>query len=187
MKLFASLTFLFFSISIFQGIIFSESLNLVEIQKKEMKRRKKTKKAKYVLTNSSLVHLSVGKRKISFTKSESEEGKITSEKKNSKTEKKKTPDPKTTEKYWKRKIRISNEKILKLEEKITKTQLELNKAQTDYLTLSIPSHINDAKTRMDLLSSKLGKFRKQLELANVEKENIYEEARKSNVPPGWLR
>lgn len=185
MRFLASLTFLLFAATIFQGVIFSDSLNLVELQKKEAKRRKKTKKSKYVLTDSSIVKISTGGKRVSFLKAE-ESGENLSLKEDVK-KKKDVVDPKTTKKYWERRLRISNENIIKLKEQMVKTRLEMNKAQTDYLTLSLPMQINNAKIRVDNLKKKLAELEQKLSLAELEKEKIFEDARKSNVPPGWLR
>ena len=112
MRFLASLTFFLFAATIFQGVMFSDSVNLVELQKKEAKRRKKTKKSKYILTDSSIVKVSVGGKRVSFLKAE-ESGENTSPKKTIK-QKKEVVDPKKTKKYWERRLKISNENILKL-------------------------------------------------------------------------
>ena len=101
--------------------------------------------------------------------------------------KKKKEDPRAKKDYWIKKIRSTDENILKLKEQITKTKLELNKAQTDYLTLSLPLEINNAKEKFDKLNKKIQELKKKLEMEKIAKENIYEDARKSNIPPGWLR
>lgn len=168
----------------FGQVLFSDSIDLVALQKKEAKRRKKTKKSKYKLTNASLVILSSGKKKMSYVKTDQVFEDNSNKKKKTK---KKKEDPRATKDYWIKKIRSTDENILKLKEQITKTRLELNKAQTDYLTLSLPLDIKNAKERFDNLNRKIQELKKKLEMGKIAKENIYEDARKSNIPPGWLR
>ncbi len=168
----------------FGQVLFSDSIDLVALQKKEAERRKKTNKSKYKLTNTSLVILSSGKKKMSYVKTDQVFEDNSKEKKKTK---KKKEDPRAKKDYWIKKIRSTDENILKLKEQITKTQLELNKAQTDYLTLSLPLEINNAKENFDKLNKKIQELKKKLEMEKIAKENIYEDARKSNIPPGWLR
>jgi len=167
-------------------LIYPESISLVELQKKEAKRRKKTIKSKYVLTDSSIIYLSAGKKKVSFIKTD---GNLSKSEQSIKKSKLKKPliDPKKTEKYWKQRIKALDERILKLKEQISKTQLSLNKVQTDYLNLSIPSQISNAKARLTQLKGKLSELKSGLASAELQKENLYEEARKSGALPGWLR
>ncbi len=172
---------------VFAGnLIYPESVSLVELQKKEAKRRKKTIKSKYVLTDSSIIYLSAGKKRVSFIKTDESVSEIGKSKKKSKL-KKPLIDPKKTEKYWKQRMKALDERILKLKEQISKTQLSLNKVQTDYLNLSIPSQISNAKAKLTQLTGKLSELKTGLASAELQKENLHEEARKAGAPPGWLR
>ena len=129
MKKFALLLILSFFIITTSDFIFPKQIDLVELQKKEKKRREKTKKAKYKITNDNLASMIKKKKKISFVKIDNE----TTGEKLQEEKKAIEEDPKKKEDYWRRRMRIVTENINTTKNNIKKTQSNLNQAQTNFL------------------------------------------------------
>ena len=160
----------------------SDSLNLVELQKKEKKRRKKVVKSKYVLTNDKIIKFSLTKSKTFV------EADVTATPNVTKTpEKKKSPDDRNTEEYWKGRINNLNKSIENLKNRITDTQSRLNLESSNYLIASTPSLQNQINSNIITLRNRLEKLKADLKQRELDKEAFLTEARKSGVLPGWLR
>ncbi len=173
-------------ISIFLSLFFSvliigDSLNLVQIQKREKERRKRIGKSKYVLTNSSIIKYALKKNK-SFVKSD--------KKLNEPAKEKKEPIEKSKkrgEEYWRGRLNAINASIEQLKKKIVITQSTLNKASSDYIIASMPSRQNQLREKVNKLSKEIAKLRANLKFQESKKEDFFDEARKNGALPGWLR
>ena len=173
---------LVFVVFLFSIFITSDSINLVEIQKKEKKRRKEIAKSKYVLTNDKLVKFSLEKGKT-FVETDIDTSTVGETKKS---EKKKI-NLKSTEKYWRGRLNILNKNIDELRERIQKAQSSLNRESSNFLIASTPSLQQRIRTNMDNLTSQLNNLKANLKKMEKDKESFFREARKEGVLPGWLR
>ncbi|MEN8154558.1 MAG: hypothetical protein ABFR75_11110 [Acidobacteriota bacterium] len=163
--------------------IFPQKIDLVELQKKEKKRREKIKKAKYKITNDNVTSTIKTKKNLSFIKVDNETtGEKLKEKKKAAEE-----DPKKKEEYWRRKMKIINENIDTTKKNIEKTKSNLNQAQTNFLIADIPGKINQARALVDELTKLLEEHKIRLSKFEKDKEALYNEARKAGALPGWLR
>ncbi len=174
--------FLIFFLLIFSVSLVSDSLNLVEIQKKEKERRKKLSKSKYVLTNDKLIEYTLKKSK---TFVEAEVKKIT-EVKTAKTPKKKISE-RSTEQYWRNRLNILNKNIEGLKGSIQKSQSALNRESSNFLVAATPSLQQQIKMNIDRLSKQISELKATLVKFEANKEAFFREARKEGVLPGWLR
>ncbi len=173
---------LIFFLLIFSFFLASDSLNLVEIQKKEKERRKKLAKSKYVLTNDKLIEYSLKKSKT-FVESDKVK---TTEVKTSKTTKKKI-DPKSTEQYWRNRLNILNKNIEGLKKSIQESQSALNRTSSNFLVASTPSLQQQIKMNIDRLTKQISELKANLTEIEANKEAFLREARREGALPGWLR
>lgn len=173
---------LIFFLLLFSVFLASDSINLVEVQKKEKERRKKLSKSKYVLTNDKLIEYSLKKSKT-FAESDAVK---TTEDKVSKTAKKKINE-KDTEEYWRGRLRILDKNIEGLKKSISESQSILNRESSNFLIASTPSLQQQIKMNIDRLTKQIGELRANLTKAEASKVSFLREARKEGVLPGWLR
>lgn len=173
------LVIVFFLFSVFLS---SQSINLVEIQKKEKKRRKEISKSKYVLTNDKLIKFSLKKGKT-FVETDLD----TSTTGKTEKSKKKKINLKSTEKYWRGRLNILNKNIDELRERIQKAQSSLNRESSNFLIASTPSLQQRIRINMDNLTSQLNNLKVNLKKMKEDKELFFREARKEGALPGWLR
>lgn len=171
-----------FFLLLFSFFLASDSLNLVEIQKKEKERRKKLSKSKYVLTNDKLIEYSLKKSKT-FVESNIVK---TTEVETSKTKKKKINE-KETEQYWRGRLTILNRNIEGLKKSIRESQSALNRESSNFLVASTPSLQQQIKMNIDRLTKQISELKANLTKTEADKEAFLREARKAGVLPGWLR
>lgn len=186
MKKFALILILSFFIINTSIYLFPEEIDLVELQKKEKKRRSKLKKAKYKITNENITSVLKKKKKISFVKVDNESTGEEPEKEKKVTKVPKE-DPKKKEEYWRRKMMIANANINTCRSNIEKTQSNLNQAQTNFLIADIPLRINQSRVLVEKLSKALADLKTNLVKFEQDKEELYNDARRAGAPPGWLR
>ncbi|MCK5005616.1 MAG: hypothetical protein KAS21_11025 [Candidatus Aminicenantes bacterium] len=167
---------------LFSFFLASDSLNLVEIQKKEKERRKKLAKSKYVLTNDKLMEYSLKKSKT-FVESDVV---TTTDVEKSKTTKKKI-DPKSTEQYWRNRLNILNKNIEGIKKNIQESQSALNRESSNFLIASTPSLQQQIKMNIDRLTKQISELRASLTKWEADKELFFREARREGALPGWLR
>ena len=155
---------------------------LVELSKKEKERRKKVKKTTKVITNETLLQLNYYSSSLRVQGGAKEEETISKSSKRKK-EEDKYKDPN----YWKNlKLKIETE-IRDLEAKIKKLRDEVNFLSNQFLLEDRPMERGQVKNRLEEARGLLNQALKELEAKKKELENLYREARKKGVPPGWLR
>jgi len=167
----------------FSFILASQAVNLVEVQKKEIERRKKTTKSKYILTNDKIVEFSLkkGKSFVEADVSETEPATTAPDKG------KKKINEQETEEYWRNRLHILNKNIEELTKRIEESQSALNRESSNFLIASTPSLQQQIKMNIDQLTSQLADLRENLKKMEADKEAFFIEARKAGVLPGWLR
>ncbi len=160
--------------------------DLVKLQKKEEKRRKKIKKSVIKITNENIIKLSKNssKKVVKLSGSNITSSIIQPSQKNSDNqESNKNKD----QEYW-RSEKINLENSIKFyEEKVSTLTSRLNKLitdnlNTDYIPAKIQIKADIKKTRIELSKSK-----QQVPHLKNKLEQFLEEAKRSSIPPGWLR
>jgi phosphodiesterase/alkaline phosphatase D-like protein len=159
--------------------------DLVKLQKKEAKRRKKAKKATLVITNDNLKKLaSKSKNKVSKISSTAVVTSNVSTLKEDKGEGEKKPDSKSI--WQKEKIGLENS-IKFYKEKIVSLQSNLNKLSSDFLIVDFPPSKNQIRENIKKTRKELKNSKEKLSFYKKELEKFFERARRQNIPPGWLR
>lgn len=150
---------------------------LVELSRKEKKRREKIK-ASRVITNDDLKGLPPALS--ASAKSSSAVSNIPSGEKPASSKKK-------DEQWWRQQSKAIRDKIAKLEEEIKKLQLKVNSLSMRFLIEQRPFEHQKVKEELEKAKGDLLRAKKELEKAKQELEALYEKARKEGIPPGWIR
>jgi len=159
--------------------------DLVEMQKKEAKRRKKIKKSVLKITDYNINSLSnksqkkVGRLSGSVSLKSNATIINNSEEENDRSGRGKE--------YWKsEKLRL--ESSIRFYEKREKDlMLNLNKLSSDYLIVDFPPAKNRIKLDMEKTRAEINKVKKKIPFLKKQLEVLLENARKAGIPPGWLR
>ena len=173
---------LFFAVS----ISLTAKDDLVKLQKKEEKRRKKIKSSVIKITNENVIKLSKNsKKKISRLSNNNSYFTLSNMSKN--INKSQSEGENKNKEYWKNeKISIENS-IRFYEEKVKSLTNKLNKLSSDYLTVDFPPSQRQIKLDMDKTRQALSKSKLQVPFFKKKLEDLYDRARRESVPPGWLR
>ncbi len=170
-----------FALLLIIGFLLSQS-PLVELSKKEKKRRKKSVKTK-VITNVDLGRSTSSLNILGKAYSPSTETAGTKEF----PEKTLKPGQKKDKKWWSGRRKAIYEKINKLRKKIQELNTKVNGLSNQFLLEQRP--FAQARVKEELEKAKGALQQAKADLANAEKEleNLYNEARKEGIPPGWIR
>jgi len=161
-------------------------IDLMAMKKQEDERRKKLAKSKMKITDSNVNTVSVGDKKYGFVQMETDEdlsGEEGSEtegaaKKNDVT---RQPD------FWKKQQTDLEQRIAKLREDIEREQTELNRLWSDFYIKNIAAEQEAIRAQIAQLTNQIEQKKLFLSQSETQLEDLYEKARKSGVPPGWLR
>ncbi len=162
--------------------------DLVELQKKERKRRKKIKKSVIKITDENIHELakkSIRKiSRISTDGSNTLSGQPLSARKNNYEGE---GNIKKNKEYWgKERLRIENN-IKFYEKKVKLLTNRLNKLSDDYLIMDLPTSKEQIRIDMEKTRIELSKSKQQIPYFKKKLEELHDKARKEGVPPGWLR
>lgn len=189
--------FAVFAIALFTAPdLYGQDVDLVKLKKEEEERKKKTKKSKYKVTNDNLDKIETPKKPYSVIKLG--EGKKTAGASGSSTPDKsggegapiKGDDPKedkTKPGYWQEKVKALLDEMDKTKENINKMQVELNQTMNTWSAEDDLQKQKEKKKRVDDLKELIPKEKQKLEKLEKDMAALEEDARKNNVPPGWLR
>jgi hypothetical protein len=198
-------TFAFFIFSLFAVFaialfttpnLYGQDVDLVKLKKEEEERKKKAKKSKYKVTNDNLDKIEVEKKPYSVIKLG--EGKGTAGASGSSTAGKsggegapnQGDDPKedkTKPEYWQKKVRKLLDEMEKTKENINQMQAELNQTMNTWSAEDILQEREKKRKRVEDLKKLIPREKQKLEKLEKDMADLEEDARKNNVPPGWLR
>jgi hypothetical protein len=166
----------------------SSTVSLAEVARKEEARRKTTKKSKLVFTNADLaadspsVPLStVGTAPANGTPSTTlptiPGGDDPPDEK---------PDPKG-QAYWQNRISQARTALSRTQMFADSLQTKINSLRTDFVNRD--NRVEREKIQVDLNTSlaELERLKKEIDVQQKAITAIEDEARRANVPPGWLR
>lgn len=97
------------------------------------------------------------------------------------------PDASKGEQWWRERIAKAREAINNGVATEAAIETRINKLQTDAVNLDDPLQRARARTDLEAALAELKATRDLTEQARRELANIQEEARRLNVPPGWIR
>jgi hypothetical protein len=99
----------------------------------------------------------------------------------------KKDEPKKDETYWKNRMTVAREAAAHDKVLLDALQSRVNALSTDFVNTSDPAQRAVVETNRKTALGEMDRLTKDLEKQNKAMVDTQEEARKANVPPGWLR
>jgi hypothetical protein len=99
----------------------------------------------------------------------------------------KEDDPKKTEKYWRDRIKAAEQGVARGKVLLDALQSRVNALTTDFTNTDDPAQRAVVAQNRQTALGEMERVKADIEKQTKEIANIQEEARKANVPPGWLR
>ena len=99
----------------------------------------------------------------------------------------KKDEPKKDEKYWKNRITVAREAAEHDKVLIDALQSRVNALSADFVNTSDPAQRAVVEANRKTALGEMDRLTKDLEKQTKTLADTQEEARKANVPPGWLR
>lgn len=178
----------------------AQEVDLVDLKKKEEKRKKESQKSKYVVTNENIDKIKVPKKSYGFIKVETKDGKGKSlndqlpsgeagppQKAQAEGETAPPAGKKDERAYWQDRMRHLMIAIKDLENSINQNQAELNRWELNWSAIDDPIKQKEKREELKLLREQIPQLQKELAERRKEKEDLEARARKEGIPPGWLR
>lgn len=97
------------------------------------------------------------------------------------------PELKKDEQWWRKRVSDATQALERSRVLADALQSKINALQRDVVNIDNPVWRNKAREDLDRSLAELEKARKQIEADQQAIDNIREEARKDNVPAGWVR
>jgi hypothetical protein len=169
-----------------------QSVNLVEMKKKEAERRKKIEKPRVSLSDDNIGKIVVTNQSYSFMKVEPETSVPATAVGDTEGAAVDTGEPATADEtkspeYWKTQKKAIEDRIRELRDGIARDELTLNKLWTDFYVQGKADQQLQLKVQISQISSQVENNKDFLRRAETDLNNLFERARKGGVPPGWLR
>jgi hypothetical protein len=95
--------------------------------------------------------------------------------------------PKKDEQWWRKRVTEATQALDRSRVLADALQSKINALQRDVVNIDNPVWRNKAKEDLTRSLAELEKARKQIEADQLAIDNIRDEARKENVPAGWVR
>jgi len=99
----------------------------------------------------------------------------------------KSDDPKKDEKYWRDRITSARDTAAHDKVLLDALQSRVNALSTDFVNTSDPAQRAVVEQNRKTALNEMDRLNKDLSKQTKDVADIQEEARKANVPPGWLR
>jgi hypothetical protein len=96
-------------------------------------------------------------------------------------------DPKKTEKYWRDRINAAEQSVARNKVLLDALQSRVNALSTDFVNTDDPAQRAVVEKNRRAALAEMENVKSDIDKQTKEIANIQEEARKANVPPGWLR
>jgi hypothetical protein len=160
---------------------------LADVAKKEQERRKTTKDASKKLSNKDLPESALKPAPSAPADASRAEGQLPAAESSAGAQKPASEGEEKTEAWWRNRITQAREELRRNEMFLEALQSRINGLTTDFVSRDDP--YQRAKIGEDRQKALAEMERVKAEIAANQKqiEGIEEEARKSGVPPGWLR
>ena len=102
-------------------------------------------------------------------------------------EKEKEADPKKTEKYWRDRVKAAEQSVARNKVLLDALQSRVSALTTDFTNVDDPAQRAVVEKNRRTALAEMENVKADIDKQTKEIANIQEEARKANVPPGWLR
>ena len=99
----------------------------------------------------------------------------------------KKDEPKKDETWWRKRITDAREALVKQEALVETLQTRINGLQRDFLQVSGGPKVDQIRMELNSSIAEQEVAKRQVETYRRAITDIQEEARRSNVPPGWIR
>jgi hypothetical protein len=96
-------------------------------------------------------------------------------------------EPKKDEKYWRDRLNATQQAVARNKILADALQSRVNALNTDFANTDDPAQRALVEQNRKTALAEMDRVKKDTETRTKELANIQEEARKANVPPGWLR
>ena len=95
--------------------------------------------------------------------------------------------PKKDEKYWRGRITAAQQTLARDKVMLEALQSRVNALNTDFANTSDPAQRALVESNRKTALAEMDRVNRDIATQTKEVANIQDEARKANVPPGWLR
>ena len=95
--------------------------------------------------------------------------------------------PKKDEKYWRDRVASAQQALARNKVLLDALQTRVNALTTDFANTDDPAQRAIVEDNRKTALAEMERVKADIAKQNTEISNIQEEARKANVPPGWLR
>ena len=99
----------------------------------------------------------------------------------------KEDDPKKAEKYWKDRMRAAEQAVARNKVLLDALQSRVSALTTDFTNTDDPAQRSVVEQNRRTALAEMERVKGDIEKSTKEIGDIQEEARKANIPPGWLR
>ncbi len=96
-------------------------------------------------------------------------------------------DEKKTEAYWKGRVTALQQSLVRIKVLIEAMQSRINALNAQALSADDPGRQATLQADLTTAASEMARLKQESEKQNKDLIAIQEEARKANIPPGWLR
>jgi hypothetical protein len=96
-------------------------------------------------------------------------------------------EPKKDEKYWRDRITAAQQALARNKVLVDALQSRVNALNTDFVNTDDPAQRAVVEENRKTALAEMERVKKDIDTRSKEMTAIQEEARKANVPPGWLR
>jgi hypothetical protein len=160
------------------GLAYSQTPTLGELARREQERRKATQSSTKVLTNKDLPAPKAGAATPASDPGTAAEPAAPAEPQ---------PGSEKDESWWRNRINAARESLRRNEAFAEALQSRVNGLSTDFVNRDDPYQRAKIGEDRQKALAELERVKAEIALGKKQIEDIEEEARKSGVPPGWLR
>jgi chromosome segregation ATPase len=160
---------------------------LADVAKKEEERRKTVKESGKTYTNKDLGTLPPGTPSLPAKPGASTDAAAKETEKPADQEKEKEKEPAKDQAYWSGRMKELQTQLQRDQTYVDALQTRVNSLATDFVNRDDPAQRGALAGERQKALGELERLKKQIEATKKAIADLEEEARRANVPPGWLR
>ena len=165
----------------------AQAPSLVDVARKEQQRRKGVPPAQKVYTNKDLPEPAPAPDPAAGAPAPGTPTPIPAEPGAAQAEQQKAPADQKDEAWWRNRILSAREELRRNEAFLEALQSRVNSLSADFVNRDDPYQRAKIGEDRQKALAEIDRVKRDLDETKKSIENIEEEARKSGVPPGWLR
>jgi DNA repair exonuclease SbcCD ATPase subunit len=160
---------------------------LADVAKKEEERRKTVKESGKTYTNKDLGTLPPGTPPLPAKPAASTDAAAKETEKPADQGKEKEKEPAKDQAYWSGRMKELQTQLQRDQTYVDALQTRVNSLATDFVNRDDPAQRGALAGERQKALGELERLKKQIEATKKAIADLEEEARRANVPPGWLR